>query len=142
MAQDGDFSVINNGSTFIDTDKLLDDPYEYQSDEVRAECDIIHTKEMLAYYEEMENSNKNQKTYQQPGNSLEETESKSEDRIRKRDSSDRTSNTRQTGNIETVKMKLEWLIALTITIIGLIVMMRLAANPSPQQRLWPTNNQI
>ena len=46
-----------------------------------------------------------------------------EDQSRNRDNSDRLSNTRQTGS---VKMKLEWLITLTITIIRLILMTRWA----------------
>ena len=74
---DNTIIYLDNGSTIIDTDKLLDDPYEYQSKEVRAECDIIHIKEMLAYYEKMGNNSKDQKMYQQPENPLEETKSKS-----------------------------------------------------------------
>ena len=100
---------------------------------------------MLAYYEEREYSSEDKNTYQQPENQLEDrcdkTRSKLDDQARKRDSSNRTQNTRRIGSAETLKIRLEWPMALMITIIG-FVMMSVATTPLPQESLRPTNNKV
>ena len=58
---------LDNCSTIIDTNQLLDDSYKYQNDEVRAKYDRIYTEEMVSHYGKTEDGSTAIDTDQRPG---------------------------------------------------------------------------